>query len=185
MFGFFRRKQSGWGRTDLRRAFESRLGRTGGGHDFGFAERGDRGTLDTERVTRTVELATYDRLGQTLVSTPLVDALSGPDAGALASELFDKIQAAHTTGRAGDDPDRPAGVRHVVLDLQNVQYMDSMCVGVLVELLTVLKEAGGRIALANASSNIECLFKLTRLDRVFPICRDVMKAIDVVEREEM
>jgi len=34
-------------------------------------------------------------------------------------------------------------VRHVVLDLQNVQYMDSMCVGVLVELLTTLKERAG------------------------------------------
>ena len=73
-------------------------------------------------------------------------------------------------------------VRHVVLDLHNVQYMDSMCVGVLVELLTTLKDAGGRIALVNASTNVEYLFKLTRLDRVFPICRDVMKAIEAVER---
>jgi len=35
----------------------------------------------------------------------------------------------------------------------------------------------------NAAANVEYLFKLTRLDRVFPICRDVMKAIEVVERE--
>ena len=53
----------------------------------------------------------------------------------------------------------------------------------LVELLTTLKEAGGRIALVNASANVEYLFKLTRLDRVFPICRDVMKAIEAVERD--
>jgi anti-anti-sigma factor len=58
-----------------------------------------------------------------------------------------------------------------------------MCIGVLVELLTTLKEAGGRIALVNASTNVEYLFKLTRLDRVFPICRDVMKAIEAVERD--
>lgn len=127
-------------------------------------------------------LATYDRLGQTMVGTPLVQSLTGADAAALATELCDRIYlACHETDEKSGDA--KAGVRHVVLDLQNVQYMDSMCVGVLVELLTMLKEAGGNIALVNASGNIEYLFKLTRLDRVFPICRDVMKAIDVVERE--
>jgi anti-anti-sigma factor len=122
------------------------------------------------------QMATYDRLGQTVVGTPVVPTLSGPDAAALARELVQRIED------AANDPENKGGVRHVVLDLQNVQYMDSMCVGVLVELLTTLKEAGGAIALVNASTNIEYLFKLTRLDRVFPICRDVMKAIEVVER---
>jgi anti-sigma B factor antagonist len=122
-------------------------------------------------------LADYDRLGQTLVGTPTVGTLSGPDAAKLASELCEQIHAAH------HEEEKAPGIRHVVLDLQNVQYMDSMCVGVLVELLTMLKEAGGRIALVNAAANVEYLFKLTRLDRVFPICRDVMKAIEVVERE--
>ena len=126
---------------------------------------------------RTATLATYDRLGQTLVATPTAATLSGPEAGALASDLCEQIHKAY------HDPETDrSGIRHVVMDLQNVQYMDSMCVGVLVELLTTLKEAGGRIALVNASTNVEYLFKLTRLDRVFPICRDVMKAIEAVER---
>jgi len=60
--------------------------------------------------------------------------------------------------------------------------MDSACIGVLVELLTRLQKAGGRVALVNAAANVECLFKLTRLDRLFPICRDVMRAIEAVER---
>ena len=138
--------------------------------DFGFPR-------DAEPATpaKPVQRATYDRLGQTLVATPTVGTISGPDAAALASELCEQIHDAHHGPEA-------TGIRHIVLDLQNVQYMDSMCVGVLVELLTTLKEAGGRIALVNASSNVEYLFKLTRLDRVFPICRDVMKAIEVVER---
>ena len=110
---------------------------------------------------------------------------NGPEAGELAAELCDHIYSKGRAAEAIAEPvegSAPAGVRHVVLDLQNVQYMDSMCVGVLVELLTTLKEAGGRIALVNASTNVEYLFKLTRLDRVFPICRDVMKAIEAVER---
>jgi anti-sigma B factor antagonist len=136
--------------------------------DFGFEQ-------DLEPLKPQV-LATYDQLGQTMVGTPLLNAMTGPDAAALATELCDRIYLACNEEGA-------TAVRHVVLDMQNVQYMDSMCVGVLVELLTRLKDAGGNIALVNASGNIEYLFKLTRLDRVFPICRDVMKAIEVVERE--
>jgi anti-sigma B factor antagonist len=164
MFGFFQRRG-----TAKRGGLIFR--RSSGAPDFGFGSSTARGSISTK------PLASYDRLGQTLVGTPLLDALTGPDAGKLANDLYEQIQAAQ------NDPSTPAGIRHVVLDLQNVRYMDSMCVGVLVELLTMLKEAGGQIALANASNTIECLFKLTRLDRVFPICRDVMKAISVVERE--
>lgn len=121
-------------------------------------------------------LATYDILGHTLVATLMVGALSGPDAIDLAAELYVTIFGPEEAERP------PTGIKHVVLDLQNVQYMDSTCVGVLVELLTRLREAGGGIALANVAQNVEYLFKLTRLDRVFPVCRDVMKAIEVVER---
>lgn len=172
MFGKFRRESDS---SPSRPASE-------GLPDFGFPKP------PAASAARPLKLANYDRLGQTLVGTPTVATLSGPDAGALAAELCEQIYAKTAGEGAGEvdpetgEPRPPAGVRHVVLDLQNVQYMDSMCVGVLVELLTTLKEAGGRIALVNASTNVEYLFKLTRLDRVFPICRDVMKAIEAVER---
>jgi len=119
-------------------------------------------------------LATFDTLGQTLVATLTVATLTGPDASQLVAELGPRVHA--------DAEGKGTGVRHVVLDLQNVQYMDSMCIGVLVELMTALREAGGRIALVNTAQNVEYLFKLTRLDRVFTLCRDVMKAIEAVER---
>ena len=60
--------------------------------------------------------------------------------------------------------------------------MDSACLGALVELLTNMQSRGGRIALVNAGRNVEYLFRLTQLDRLFPICRDVMMAIEAVER---
>ena len=129
-------------------------------------------TADAEPES-TKLLATYDRLGQTLVATITVDTLAGHDSISLAAEVYDKV-----TG----DGESPTGIRHIVFDVQNVQYMDSMCIGVFVELLTKLQELGGRIALVNADQNVEYLFKLTRLDRLFPICRDVMRAIDAVER---
>lgn len=165
MFGKFRR--------DDDRAPRARASLKRTPADFGYPDRSEPAPEAAPE-----RLANYDQLGQTLVATPTVATLSGPDAAALASELCEKIHDAHHSAEAVK-----TGIRHIVLDLQNVQYMDSMCVGVLVELLTTLKDAGGRIALVNAAANVEYLFKLTRLDRVFPICRDVMKAIEVVERE--
>ena len=122
-------------------------------------------------VHGTGELASFDRFGQTIIATLKETTLSGNEAAALVVSLTDKLTA------PGQVP-----ARHVVLDLQNVDYMDSACIGVLVELLTRLQKAGGRVALVNAAANVECLFKLTRLDRLFPICRDVMRAIEAVER---
>ncbi|MFG0285764.1 MAG: STAS domain-containing protein [Phycisphaerales bacterium JB039] len=130
-------------------------------------------------------LATYDHLGATLVVTITVNTLSGPDAVQLVHDIADQMphDAPPPRRRRRDEPDDQTVVlRHIVLDLQNVQYMDSGCIGVLVELMTKLQHGGGRIALVNADPNVEYLFKLTRLDRLFPICRDVMRAIESVER---
>jgi anti-anti-sigma regulatory factor len=165
MFGKFQRRNVNVGRPDA-----------GPPRDPSLDPSTDQpGSLRAEPSGERV-IATFDQLGQTLVATLTVGTLSGPDSHELAGDLTRRIY-----GIEGQEPENH-GVRHVVLDLQNVQYMDSMCIGVLVELLTKLREDGGRIALVNTAHNVEYLFKLTRLDRVFPICRDVMKAIEAVER---
>ena len=74
------------------------------------------------------------------------------------------------------------GALHFVLDVQNVQFMDSACIGCLVEALNRLAVRGGRIALVNPNHSVHYVFKLTRLDRVFVICHDVPHALKAVER---
>lgn len=113
-------------------------------------------------------LATLELLGKTAIATVTVSELTGATAARLVNDLLDEFAQAR--------------VRHFVFDLQNVTYMDSACIGVMVELLTRIQTAGGRIALVNAGQSVSYLFKLTRLDRLFPICRDVMQAIAAVER---
>lgn len=78
---------------------------------------------------------------------------------------------------------KETGAKHFVLDIQNIQFMDSMCLGCLVESLNSMATHGGKIALVNTAGSVQSLFRMTRLDRVFPICRDVMHAITEVERE--
>lgn len=126
------------------------------------------------------ELARYDTLGQTLVAIVVMQALSGPDAERLCEELAARFRGdIHATGAVPNTASRP---RHLVLDLQNVEYMDSGAIGSLVSLLTQLHKLGGNIALVNTHRNVQFLFKLTRLDRLFPICTDTLKAIERVER---
>jgi len=113
-------------------------------------------------------LATLEVLNHTAIATVTVSELTGPHTRRLIDDLLTEFSE--------------ASVRHFVFDLQNVTYMDSACIGAMVEMLTRLQGAGGRIALVNAGQSVSYLFKLTRLDRLFPICKDVMQAIAAVER---
>ncbi len=72
--------------------------------------------------------------------------------------------------------------RHLVLDIQNVQYMDSACLRCLIETARRFAQTAGRIALVNPNHTVQYLIKLTRLGRMFPICNDVMAALTAVER---
>lgn len=61
-----------------------------------------------------------------------------------------------------------SGESRLVLDLTEVVFIDSSGLGAMV---SVLKALGGRgmITLCNASVGVLSLFRLTRMDKVFPI----------------
>ncbi|MCA9285917.1 MAG: STAS domain-containing protein [Phycisphaerales bacterium] len=123
---------------------------------------------DLPQGSRRGSLADIEFIGETAVATLTVTELSsGAGADQLATLLHELAET---------------GARHFILDVQNVQHMDSGCLGVLVEATGQLAKHGGRIALVNADRGVSYLFKLTRLDRIFPICRDVMSALAAVER---
>lgn len=63
-----------------------------------------------------------------------------------------------------------------ILDMQNVTFIASDCLGSLVTLLSDLETVRGRIALANCQPNVAFLFKVTRLDTTFPLYDDVDEA---------
>lgn len=140
-------------------------------------------TDDLGHLSPDCELARYDTLGQVLIAVVVMQALSGTEAERLVEDLAARFRGdVLAPGTNAQTP--PATLpRHLVLDLQNVEYMDSGAIGSLVSLLTQLHKLGGRIALVNTQRNVQFLFKLTRLDRLFPICTDVLRAIERVERD--
>lgn len=114
-------------------------------------------------------IAEIELVGQVAVATLTVDELSQSSGVEGLAALLQEL--------------KETGAKHYVLDIQNIQYMDSMCLGCLVESLNNMATSGGKIALASCDQNVQQLFRMTRLDRVFPICRDVLSAMTAVERE--
>lgn len=129
------------------------------------------GSTDADSPARPrghAEIAEVEHIGATAVITLTVTELTGVEAAERLTELLDQLAA--------------AGSMNFILDVQNVQHMDSACLGTLVKTFRALDSIGGRIALVNADRSVQYLFKLTKLDRVFPICADVMAALNVIER---
>lgn len=69
------------------------------------------------------------------------------------------------------------GKCRLVLDLSQVDFLDSSGLGVLVTCHRLAENGGGALRLAGAGGTIETILKMTRLNRIFVIDRDVEDAI--------
>jgi anti-sigma B factor antagonist len=69
------------------------------------------------------------------------------------------------------------GKKAVVLNLGEVQYMDSSGVGELVKAHTTTRSHGGQLKLANLNKRVHDLLELTRLSTIFDIQKDESSAI--------
>lgn len=62
-----------------------------------------------------------------------------------------------------------SGVKKLVVDLNGVEMVDSVGIGVLVAAYNSLSKNGGHMAVSNVSSDIYNLFKTMRLDQHFEV----------------
>ncbi len=68
--------------------------------------------------------------------------------------------------------------KNLLVDLEDVFYMDSSGVATLVEALQLTNRKGGKLRLFNLSRAIQDVFELSRLDKVFEICKDEERALE-------
>jgi anti-sigma B factor antagonist len=87
----------------------------------------------------------------TLVLAGEVDVYTSPD---LRRALADAVES---------------GCAHVVVDLEHLSFIDSSGLGVLVSTLRRMKEDGGTLRLVCTKEGILKIFRITGLDKVFPI----------------
>ncbi len=65
----------------------------------------------------------------------------------------------------------------LVFDMSRVEFLDSSIIGALVGLLRRARAAGGDVKLAALHPDIEMIFELTRLQRVFRILPSIEEAV--------
>lgn len=62
-----------------------------------------------------------------------------------------------------------AGVKTVLIDLENLTFMDSSGLGALVSALKTVRSAGGKLCICCVNNQVGMLFELTSMNRVFEI----------------
>ena len=75
------------------------------------------------------------------------------------------------------------GKKRVVVDLSEATFIDSTTLGVLVGGVKRLRPTGGSLALVCTDQNIQKIFEITGLDRVFPIHDSREQALSEVAGE--
>lgn len=61
------------------------------------------------------------------------------------------------------------GSNRFILDLSNLEHVNSIGLGVMVTLLTKARKAGGELALANPSAIINSMLMITKLNTIFKV----------------
>ncbi|MDD3147671.1 MAG: STAS domain-containing protein [Candidatus Riflebacteria bacterium] len=69
------------------------------------------------------------------------------------------------------------GRKRLIMDFQDVSYLNSMGLGVVAATLKKVKKDKGDLKLINLSPAVQELFELTRLTKVFEICESEESAI--------
>lgn len=64
------------------------------------------------------------------------------------------------------------GAQTILLDLEDVTFMDSSGLGALVTALKAVRAAGGKLCICSVNEQVKILFELTSMDQVFDIFRD-------------
>ncbi len=75
------------------------------------------------------------------------------------------------------------GIVQVIFDLQDVKWMNSAGLGVLIACLATLKNSNGILKLAKLTGKIESLLVITQLNRIFEIFDSVEKAVASMTEE--
>lgn len=70
------------------------------------------------------------------------------------------------------------GETHILVQLENVRFIDSSGLGALLSGFKNAESRSGRLSLVNLQPQVLSMFELTRLNRVFEIYPDLEQAFD-------
>jgi anti-sigma B factor antagonist len=68
-------------------------------------------------------------------------------------------------------------IRHCIVDISEVRYINSSGIGVLITILTKFRNKGGEVYLVKPSENVKKLLIITKLNAIFNIVDSESEAI--------
>lgn len=91
--------------------------------------------------------------------------------------VFDDVSVIQLSGNLWEESDtirlsesvarlKDTGRSRLILDMANVPLLNSSGLGALIASMKTIREAGGKLVLANANSRIENLLQITKLNTV-------------------
>jgi anti-sigma B factor antagonist len=92
----------------------------------------------------------------------------------LAGKIMGGPEASEINGKINQLMDD--GKLKIVIDLGEVDWMNSSGLGILIDAVTVLKNNNGALRLVNVSDRINNLLKITKLNTVFDVCASLDEA---------
>ncbi|MBN1895934.1 STAS domain-containing protein [bacterium] len=91
------------------------------------------------------------------------DMIGGPDATQLSELLHEKVNAGET---------------RIIVDLRNVQYMNSSGLGILIGGVSAVRSHGGDLRLLHLNEKPRKVLEITQLDRIFKIFSSEAEAVE-------
>lgn len=85
----------------------------------------------------------------------------------LAGKIMGGPEASEINGKINQLIDD--GKLKIIIDLDEVEWMNSSGLGILIDAVTVLKNNNGALRLVNVSDRIKNLLKITKLNTVFDL----------------
>jgi anti-sigma B factor antagonist len=70
------------------------------------------------------------------------------------------------------------GVINCVIDLSQVRYISSSGIGVLITILTKMRNAGGEVFLSSPSEHVKKLLIITKLNNIFNVFETLEEALE-------
>ena len=97
-----------------------------------------------------------------IILEPTGKIMGGPDASLLHDKLYEFIEQ---------------DKKKVIVDLAEVDWMNSTGLGILISSYTTLRNNGGKLKLANVTEKIKSLLVITKLEPVFESYDTIADAI--------
>ena len=98
----------------------------------------------------------------------------------IEGELIDKNQAEPFVQEIKKLVD--AGNKKYVLDFSNLRYMNSSGLGVLISVLTKIRNSDGELSVTNLNKKIKELLVITKLNQMFHVTDTLEKAIESLSK---